>query len=120
MRGGVMKLFRWMTAIAVVMAMAAPAFAQGEQARVAGTVRDTSGAFVPGVTVTATNERTGEVRTAVSNAQGYFVIGSLKPSNYTLSAELTGFSKVSLSAMTLAAGQELAMDLEMKPAGLTE
>jgi len=107
-------------AVCLVTTMSNAGFAQGEQARFAGTVRDTSGAFVPGVTVTATNERTGDVRTAVSNAQGYFVIGSLKPSNYTLSAELVGFSKTSYSAMTLGAGQELAIDLEMKPAGVSE
>ena len=115
-----MKLLRWMTAIAVVMGMTAPAFAQGEQARFAGTVRDSSGAFVPGVTVTAKNERTGEVRSAVTNAQGYFVIAPLKPSTYTIAAEVPGFAKIEYTAMPLTAGQELALDFEMKPAGVTE
>src|SRR5262245_38673963 len=120
MRGGKMKLLRWIAAIVAVAAMTTPAFAQGEQARFAGTVRDSSGAFVPGVTVTAKNERTGEVRTAVTNAQGYFVIAPLKPSNYTITAELSGFSKIEYTAMPLTVGQELVLDFEMKPAGVSE
>jgi hypothetical protein len=116
-----MKLLRWTgVAVCLVLMLSARGFAQGEQARFAGTVRDSSGAFIPGVTVTAKNERTGETRTAVTNAQGYFVIGSLKPSTYTLSAELSGFAKIEYTAMPLAAGQELAIDLEMKPAGVSE
>jgi hypothetical protein len=100
--------------------MSSLSFAQGEQGRFAGTVRDSSGAFVPGVTVTARNERTGDVRTVVTNAQGYFVIGSLRPSDYTLAAELSGFAKIEYTKMPIAAGQELVLDFEMKPAGVTE
>ncbi len=116
-----MRLFRWLaTAMCLVTLLTATAFAQGEQARFAGTVRDSSGAFVPGATVTAKNERTGEVRTAVTNAQGYFLVGPLKPSSYTLSVELSGFSKIEYTAMVVAAGQEMALDFEMKPAGVSE
>jgi Carboxypeptidase regulatory-like domain/TonB dependent receptor len=116
-----MRLLRWVaTAMCLVATLSTTGFAQGEQGRFAGTVRDSSGAFVPGVTVTAKNERTGEVRTAVTNAQGYFVIAPLKPSNYTLSADLSGFAKIEYTAMPIAAGQELSLDFEMKPAGVSE
>src|SRR5262245_41201482 len=112
MRGATtMKLSRWIAAIATVAMIAAtatPLFAQG-QAQFAGTVRDASGGFVPGATVTAKNERTGETRTAVTNAQGYFVIAPLKPSTYTLSAELSGFATIEYTAMPLTAGQELTL-----------
>src|SRR5581483_10587475 len=121
MPGGLMRLLRWMaTAMCLVMTMSTVGFAQGEQGRFAGTVRDSSGAFVPGVTVTAKNERTGETRTAVTNAQGYFVIAPLKPSEYTLSANLEGFAKIEFTKMPIAAGQELALAIEMKPAGVQE
>jgi hypothetical protein len=116
-----MKLLRCLaTAMCLVLTLSAIGFAQGEQARFAGTVRDSSGAFVPGATVTAKNERTGEVRTAVTGARGYFLIGSLKPSIYTLSAEISGFTKIEYSTMQLTAGQELALDFELKPSGVTE
>jgi hypothetical protein len=108
------------TAICLVMTITSLSFAQGESGRFAGTVRDSSGAFVPGVTVTAKNERTGEMRTAVTNAQGYFVIAPLKPSDYTLSADLAGFAKIEYTKMPVAAGQELALDFELKPAGVSE
>jgi len=57
-----MRLLRWMaTAMCLVATLSTPGFAQGELGRFAGTVRDSSGAFVPGATVTARNERTGEL-----------------------------------------------------------
>jgi protocatechuate 3,4-dioxygenase beta subunit len=54
--------------------------------RFAGTVLDSSGAFVPGATVTVKNEKTGEERTATSSAQGIYVVANLKPSTYTIRA----------------------------------
>jgi hypothetical protein len=66
------KMWSWLTVAVLMMASAAPAAAQGEQARFAGTVRDESGAFFGGAKVVAKNERTGEERIAESNAQGYY------------------------------------------------
>ena len=56
---------------------------------------------------------------AVSNEQGYFLI-RLKPSSYTIKTEKTGFAAIEYTAMPLAVGQELALDFEFKPAGVTE
>ena len=116
-----MKFSKSLAAIVCMLALLpAWGFAQGEQAQFAGTVRDASGAFVPGATVTAKNERTGEARTTVTNKQGYFLIGPLKPSNYTLSAELTGFQKLEYTTILLAAGQQISLDFEIKPASVNE
>src|SRR5437867_4778626 len=58
---------------------------------ITGTVVDGTGAVLPGVDVTATDQDTGTVRRAATNAEGYYVFQSLKPGTYTISASLTGF-----------------------------
>ena len=55
------------------------ASAQSGNASVAGFVQDTSQAFIPGVTVTATNTQTGVVTTVITNESGTYNIPSLLP-----------------------------------------
>src|SRR5215471_8381242 len=65
--------------------------AQSTNAAVGGLVQDASQAYIPGVTVTATNTQTGVITTAVSNESGAYNIPSLLPGTYKLTAELPGF-----------------------------
>src|SRR5690606_30696486 len=58
---------------------------------ITGTVTDTTGAVLPGVEVTVTDQETGAVRRAVTNDLGYYVFQSLRPGTYTISASLAGF-----------------------------
>src|SRR5215467_10142464 len=115
-----MTFRKWLAAILFVAAGAAPAFAQVDQGRFTGTVRDQTNAFVAGATVKVKNERTGEERSVVTNQDGHFLIGSLKPSTYTIRAEKDGFAAIEYTNMTVAVGQELNLDFEMKPAGVQE
>ena len=101
-------------------AMPASTFAQTDQGKIAGTARDQSSAFVPAAQITVRNERTGDQRTAVTTDQGHFLIGSLKPSSYTIKVTKAGFSTIEYTAMPLAVGQELTLDFELKPAGVQE
>src|SRR5499427_5679256 len=115
-----MTVRKWLTAFILVAIGAATAMAQTDQGRFTGTVRDSQNAFVAGATVKVKNERTGEEREVITNQQGYFLIGSLKPSTYTIRAEKTGFSAIEYTNMTIAVGQELNLDFEFKPAGVQE
>lgn len=68
--------------------------AQAEGAgTITGTVRDDSGAVVPGADVAVSNEQTGLNRTGVSNDQGAFRFAALPVGLYSLSVELVGFKK---------------------------
>ena len=87
-----MSYLKWWMACGIALLIAAPAFAQVDQGRFTGTVRDQSNAFVGGATVKVKNERTGEERVVLTNAQGYFLVGSLRPSTYTIRAEKDGFA----------------------------
>src|SRR5439155_18393512 len=112
---------RYLLALGVILAaLPATSFAQTDQGRIAGTVRDTSNAFAAGTPVKITNERTGEARGAVTNDKGYFLVTNLKPSTYTIHVERDGFAPLEYSAMPLAVGQELTLDFELKPAGVQE
>ncbi|HUR34037.1 MAG TPA: TonB-dependent receptor [Vicinamibacterales bacterium] len=114
-----MKMFRRGVAAMLVALLPTLASAQAD-GRVSGTVRDQSNALVAGATVTVKNEKTGEVRAALSNDQGFFVVSPLKPSTYTVSAAKPGFAIVEYTTMPLAVGQELALDFEFRPAGVQE
>ncbi len=106
-------------AVLVWVTSVLPAGAQAD-GRFAGTVLDSSGAFVPGATITVKNEKTGEQRTATSSAQGIYLVTNLKPSTYTIRAKSGDFAPLEYSGMQLLAGQEFHIDLELKPAGVTE
>ena len=85
-----MKTFALAVAL-VCVSFSIEAFAQSSNANLSGTVSDAGKAFIPGVTVTATNTETGVVSTAVSNETGTYTIPSLLPGTYKVSAELPGF-----------------------------
>lgn len=114
-----MRMFQRVAAALMLALLPTLAAAQSD-GRIIGTVRDSSNAFTPGATVTVKNVRTGEARTAVTDATGTFAVTALRPSTYTISAELDGFAKVEYSELNLAAGQEMALDFEFRPANLQE
>src|SRR2546426_8024689 len=60
-------------------------------AQISGTVRDPSGAVLPGVEITATQTDTGIARTTVTNETGSYVLPSLPLGPYKLEAALSGF-----------------------------
>ena len=107
-------------AVFALFVAASPAFAQVDNGRIAGIVRDSSGALAGGVTAKVKNERTGDERIATTNNQGYFLVTPLKPSTYTIRIERSGFAPIEYTAMPLAVGQELTLDFELKPAGVQE
>src|SRR5262245_26390774 len=109
----------WLLALALILALPSLTLAQAN-GRFSGTVVDQTGAVVVGATVTARNERTGDVRTATTNAEGRFVITGLSPSVYTLRATYGQFSPLEYAGLELIAAQDFAIDLALQPAGLTE
>ena len=95
------------------MALSGPAFGQSTYATVSGTVADPSGAVLPGVSVTATNNATGVVTTVISNEAGAYNIASLLPGTYTVSAELPGFQKATYTAVTLGNREQVRLNFAL-------
>ena len=109
-----------LTGLMVMLAMAAPVFAQGGRSDINGTVFDADKAVLPGVTVTATNQDTGLERAVVSSSDGRFTIPTLVPGTYTIKAELQGFQLTTLTGLVLNVGQELTINVTMQLAGVAE
>src|SRR5580704_15248466 len=78
----------------------ANALAQGS-AQISGTVKDQSGAVLPGVEVTATQTETGIARAAVSNETGLYVLPNLAIGPYRLEAMLPGFRHFAQTGIVL-------------------
>jgi hypothetical protein len=87
---------------------------------VTGTVRDQSGAVLPGVTVTVVNVATNVTRTAVSDDRGRYLVAALPPGTYHLTAELAGFASERRDALTLVLGQTIEIDFALRVAGQAE
>ncbi len=115
------RVARLVLAVLIVLSARVPLLqAQVAEGRFTGTVLDASGSAVPGATVLIKNERTGEERTATSNAQGRYVVTGLKPSVYTIKATFGQFAPLEYTGLQLLAAQEFTLDLQLQPAGVTE
>ena len=97
-----------------------PSHAQVTTADLVGTIRDTSGAIVPGVTVVLTNEATGVDRTVTPGPGGAYIFTSLQPGRYRLTAEIQGFRKVERTGVELQVNQRAAIDLELEVGLISE
>jgi Carboxypeptidase regulatory-like domain len=89
------------------------AFAQSSNATLGGTVSDSTGAFIPGVTIAATNTGTGIVTTTLSNETGAYQFPPLQPGTYKASAELPGFQTQTFNNVTLGISQQVRLNFTL-------
>jgi hypothetical protein len=91
------------------------------QATISGTVRDTSGAILPGVTVEAASpELIEKVRTATTDGTGQYRIENLRPGAYTVTFSLAGFSTVKREGLQLAGSATFAVNADLRVGTLEE
>jgi hypothetical protein len=91
------------------------------QASITGTVRDTSGAVLPGVTIEATSpELIEKVRSAATDATGQYRIENLRPGLYTVSFTLTGFSTVRREGIEVTGSATFTINAELRVGTLEE
>jgi hypothetical protein len=98
----------------------APAAAQETGGSISGAIKDEQSAVLPGVTVTLRNENTNAVQTAVTNAQGVYVLSFVPIGRYSLSAELPGFSTAKPQSFEIRVGDRLRIDLTLQVGALSE
>jgi len=104
--------------IVVAAILALPAMGYAQEA-VSGTVTDASGAVLPGVTVTATDQATGNTFMAVTDALGIYRI-AVRPGVFRITAELPGFTIVNRPGVELLVGQEREVNLELSISAVEE
>jgi hypothetical protein len=90
-----------------------PAAAQAVTGTIFGTVTDTSGAAVPGVTVTLTHTGTGLVRVVTTTTAGEYTAPLLRTGVYTVVAELSGFRTVTVDRVIVGVDQRIRVNMPL-------
>jgi hypothetical protein len=107
-------------AFLTLLTLSNTARAQTATGQITGTVRDSSGAAVPGAAVTVHSDLTGLTRTATSNASGDYSFPLLPVGAYSVRAELTGFSIAKQAGIRLNVDQVARVDLTLAVGNQTE
>ena len=94
--------------------LAVPAAAQQTTGNITGRVVDAQGAAVPGVTVTATQPKTGFTRTVVTDGEGLYRLTALPVGTFDLTIEITGSPSWSARASSSTSRRRSNLDVELK------
>jgi outer membrane receptor protein involved in Fe transport len=106
-------------AILLTLTLHAWAAAQVTTGDIVGRVMDSSGAVLPGVTVTVENAGTRDVRTTVTTETGDYVVNLLPIGNYVVRIELAGF-QTQESRVALRSGERIRVEGRLQLGSLTE
>ena len=113
------KLLQWLFA-ALVCVIALPAAARAQSA-IGGTVKDTSGAVLPGVTVEVASEVLIEkTKTVSTDGQGQYKIVDLRPGVYVITFSLQGFNTFKRDALELPSNFTATVNADLKVGALEE
>jgi hypothetical protein len=113
------KLFRWLF-VALVCVIGLPTVARAQSA-IGGTVKDTSGAVLPGVTVEVASDVLIEKTKSVStDGQGQYTIVDLRPGVYTITFSLQGFNTFKREGLELPSNFTATVNADMKVGALEE
>jgi Carboxypeptidase regulatory-like domain len=104
----------------LLLAVAGPVHAQTPSGEISGTIADSSGLPVPGVTVTLTNQATNVSRVVQTNEVGLYVISAIPPGTYDVKAELAGFQTVERKGIVVQVGSANRLAFTMDVGNLSE
>lgn len=112
----------YVLAALMLTAFAHPAAAQSTaiNGTIEGTVTDSTGAALPGVTVTITNTDTGAQRVVVAGSVGEYRAPLLPLGSYAVVAELQGFKKFEQRGVSLSAGQTAVINVTLSVGSVSE
>jgi len=94
--------------------------AQVTTATILGRVTDSTGAIVPGVSITIRNVETGITRTVTADEQGRYRATQLAVGHYEVAAEAAGFQTLVRSGIELTVGREATLDLTLQVGAVSE
>src|SRR5881628_1550581 len=114
-------LGRFVAAIVALIAFGTClSFAQTSTATTLGTVKDTSGALIPGVSITVKHTETGLTRAAISGETGDYNVPLLPVGAYELTTVMPGFRQQVRSGINLAVGQQAVINLTLEVGAIAE
>jgi hypothetical protein len=108
--------------VCAIVGTATPLLAQAVQtSTLTGTVKDSTGAVLPGVTVNVSSpQQVGGVQTSVTDSQGVYRFPALHPGIYEMETTLAGFRTVKRSDIVLALGTTSTIDVTLSVASVSE
>src|SRR5580704_14804578 len=95
-------------------------WAQVNTGTITGTVTDSSGAVVSGVTITVTHVAQNVIETFTTNDHGIYEAKFLQIGGYTVAAERAGFKTIVTTGLDLAVGQVMRVDFSLVVGGANE
>jgi Carboxypeptidase regulatory-like domain/TonB-dependent Receptor Plug Domain len=111
------KICKVLVLLLVVGVISLGAFAQNANSTIQGTVKDASGAVVPGATITLTDIGTTQQLTTKSRSDGFYTFTNLSPANYQLSVSASGFANW-VGVLTLRVSQSALVDATLNAASV--
>ena len=109
-----------LASLAVLAVTALPLHAQATGGSLSGTVKDGTGAVLPGVTVVVTNTDTSITRTVVTDARGHYIASDSPPGPYSVKGTLEGFNAALRTGITMSVGRDAVLDLDMNLGKLSD
>jgi hypothetical protein len=113
-------VWRGVLAAAVASCLTQPAGAQEITATITGTVKDETGAVLPGVSVSVRNTGTGFTREAVTNNEGAYTAPLLPTGRYEVTFALSGFQAQTAQNISLHVNDRIQVDMVLKTGAITE
>src|SRR5512134_4112997 len=105
---------------ALALALAAPALAQRTTGAISGTVKDSSGAVLPGATVSVSGANIVGTQTALTNEHGFYRFLNLPPGDYQVEFNLKGFKTVTRRGIRVSVGGTLEENVALDVSQITE
>jgi uncharacterized surface anchored protein len=113
-------MHRLLLLIVLALSFATASLLASTKSTILGTVKDASGAVVPGATVKVTSENMLITRVITSDSAGDYVAADLDPGRYTITVDLTGFKTFMRTGVTLDVEQSLRVDVSLEVGNVTQ
>ncbi len=115
-----MKKMSFISTVLLALMLFATSASASPTGSITGTIKDQSGAIIPGVQITLVRTDTNTRLTARSDAKGSYQFPQLPPANYSLTAEANGFKKVSINMVVVQVDQITRVDLQLEVGAVSE
>ena len=110
----------WLETLLLVVMCSSLGSAQTVTGTLSGHVVDSTGAVMPGVTVSARNEQTGLRREAVTNPEGYYRMSFVPLGSYQVTVEAAGFEVVEKTGVSVELNEDTLSDFTMRPSRVAQ
>src|SRR2546428_13338544 len=114
------RALKFLAVSVAILVWCAPIFSQTATVRISGTVKDQSGALIPGAAVTITDVARGVARNLTTDEAGAYSAPNLIPGTYTIRAEFGGLRAFQRENIRLEVAQEINVDLALQGGAQTE